>query len=344
VDPETTEIVAVRFGRKWGFVDHEGQLLPLRFDDVGPFQDGMAAARLGTLWGFVSTRALIAVPPTFEAVTGFMGGVAVVRQNFDYGAIDPDGRFVIKPRFEMIRPADSVFFDNRALVITSGKKGYVSRAGTIAVPARFDEALPFSEGLAAVTRGGQTGFIDTSGRMVIRPRPWSAERFSRGRAVVSVNGKHGYIDRTGAFVVEPQFNQANAFTSDDEAVAWKGETRGVVDLAGHWSVPAFDERQRLNDSVSVGSIGGRVGLVRRATGDVLREYPWREVGLFREGLADVRGSNGRFGFIDVEGRVVVAPRFTRVGWFAHGLCKAVSRDTMGYIDPRGAWIWSTRSR
>jgi hypothetical protein len=344
VGPETTAIVAVRSGAKWGFVDHDGRLLPLRFDEVGPFRDGMAAVRQGALWGFANTRGSIAVPLTFDAVTGFMGGVAIVSRSSAYGVIDPEGRFVIKPRFEMIRPADSVFFDNRALVIASGKKGFVSRAGTVAVPAQFDDASPFSEGLAAVTRYGRTGYIDTSGHVVIRPRVWNVERFSQGRAVVSLDGLYGYIDRTGAYVVEPRFNQADRFTPDGEAVAWKGATRGIVDLEGHWSVPRFEERQRMNDSVSVAVMSDRVGLVRRATGEMVLEYRWKELGLFAEGLAEFRGSDGRLGFIDVEGRVVIAPRFTRVASFVRDLCKAATRDTLGYIDRSGAWVWATRFR
>src|SRR5262249_29546436 len=154
---------------------------------------------------------LIAIPLQFDAVRTFVGGMAIVSRDLKYGVIDRDGRPAVKLRFEMIRPADSVFHDNRALVIAFGKKGYVSRAGTIAVPAVFDEALPFSEGLAPVVRDGQTGYIDTTGRMVIRPRSWTAERFHRGRAVVQVGSKYGYIDRSGAYVAEPQFDDARAF-------------------------------------------------------------------------------------------------------------------------------------
>ena len=344
VEPETTAIIAVRDGAKWGFVDRDGQLLPLRFDEVGPFQDGMAAASQGLLWGFVSTSGLIAIPLTFDAVTGFMGGVAIVYKDLKYGAIDLTGRIVVKPRFEMIRPADSVFFDNRALVTTYDKKGFVSRAGTVAIPAQYDEALPFSEGLAAVTRFGQTGFIDTLGRMVIRPRLWTPGRFSQGRALVLVGGSYGYIDRSGAYIAEPQFTQAMAFNENGEAMAWKRATRGIVDLTGRWNVLRFEERQRLNDSVSVGMVGGRVGMVRRATGAMIREYEWSDVGFFSEGLAEAREPSGRLGFIDLDGRVVIAPRFARVGRFDRGLCKAATRDTMGYIDPSGAWVWSTRFR
>jgi WG repeat protein len=280
----------------------------------------------------------------FDLVDTFHGGVAIVSQDARFGVVDPEGRFVVKPRFEAIRPADSVFYDNRALFTLFDKKGYVSRAGTIAVPPRWDAALPFSEGLAAVTRGDDTGYIDTTGRMVIAPRWWSGSRFSRGRAVVIMGSLCGYIDRNGAFVAKPQFTDAKAFNAEDRALAWKGPIKGWLDLSGRWTPTRIDELQRLDDSLSVVVVDGRTWLMRRATEQTIREYPWADLGPFREGLARARGPDGRFGFIDLEDRVVIPLRFQQAAGFDHGLCKAATRDTLGYIDRTGAWVWSSRFR
>jgi hypothetical protein len=341
---ETTAIVAVKSAGNWGFLDQRGELLPLRFDEVGPFREGLAPVRQGLRWGFVGTAGTIAVPVMFDQVDAFHGGVAIVSQESRFGVVDPEGRFVVKPRFEAIRPADSVFYDNRALFTLFDKKGYASRAGNIAVPPRFDSALPFSEGLAAVTRGDETGYIDTTGRMVIAPRWWTGSRFSRGRAVVIVGTQCGYIDRSGAFVAKPQFTDARPFTAEDRALAWKGPVKGWVDLSGRWTPTRIDELQRLDDSLSVVAIEGRTWLMRRATEQTIREYPWQELGPFREGLALVRGPDRRFGFIDTQGRVVIPVRFTQAADFDHGLCKAATRDTLGYLDRTGAWVWSSRFR
>jgi hypothetical protein len=342
--PLTSAIVAVKVGAQWGFADWQGRLLAPRFDEVGAFGEGLAPVRRGRLWGFADTTARLAIPTRFDVVGPFRAGVAIVGQEGRYGLIDREGRFVVRARFESIRPADSVFHDNRALFTLFGKKGYVSRAGTIAIPPLYDDATPFSEGLAPVTRRGETAYIDTSGRTVIAPRYWTAERFHRGRAVVLVSGRYGYIDRHGAFVADPQFTEAGAFGPGDQAVARKGPTRGVVDLSGRWSELRFDERQRLDDSLSVGTVAGRTGLVRRGDGELIREYPWAEVGPLHEGIAAARGPDGRWGFIELDGRVVSRPRFLRVGRFDHGLCKVATADSLGYVDRSGGWVWSQRFR
>ena len=105
------------------------------------------------------------------------------------------------------------------LVKVGGKFGYVNSAGSIAIEARFDDAMPFSEGLAAVRLGdpddGKWGYIDTAGRFVIEPRFAGASFFSEGLAAVTVDdffdGKQGYIDRQGKIVIEPRFTLAWPF-------------------------------------------------------------------------------------------------------------------------------------
>jgi hypothetical protein len=100
-----------------------------------------------------------------------------------------------------------------------GKYGYVDVAGTVAIQARFDDAIPFSEGLAAVRvggpEGGKWGYIDATGNFVIEPQFAGASFFSEGLAAVTVDdffgGKQGYVDRQGTVVIEPRFQTAWPF-------------------------------------------------------------------------------------------------------------------------------------
>ncbi|HET9218791.1 MAG TPA: WG repeat-containing protein [Terriglobia bacterium] len=49
----------------------------------------------------------------------------------------------------------------------NGKWGYLDRNGAILIPAEFDAAADFFEGLAPVTRGDVKGYINASGRFEI---------------------------------------------------------------------------------------------------------------------------------------------------------------------------------
>ena len=122
------------------------------------------------------------------------------------------------------------------LVKIGEKYGYLDEAGRVAVHPRFDDALPFSGGLAAVRVGnpdeGKWGYIDPSGRFVIEPRFAGASFFSEGMAAVTVDdfffGKQGYINRRGQMVIEPQFDGAWPFVNGTAQV-WFGDGEGPFD-------------------------------------------------------------------------------------------------------------------
>jgi len=118
------------------------------------------------------------------------------------------------------------------------KFGFLDPSGTKMVLApQFDDAQPFSEGLAAVRVGdadsGRWGYVDTTGHMVIPPQFTWACPFSEGRAAVTVGdlfeGKQGYINRAGEMVVEPQFDTAGLFIGG-RAKVFKQEGDGLPQL------------------------------------------------------------------------------------------------------------------
>ena len=72
----------------------------------------------------------------------------------------------------------------RLLVKKNGKYGYCARNGDLAIPAQYENASIFSEGLAAVRIKGKDGFIDPTGKVVIEPRFGATSIFLEGRAAV----------------------------------------------------------------------------------------------------------------------------------------------------------------
>lgn len=89
-------------------------------------------------------------------------------------------------------------------VTESSRPNVTSETGKLVIPAQFDEAHSFSQGLAAVKVGSKWGFIDKTGKQVIRPQfedvryayENESKSFFEGLAAVSVGeNKWGYISR-----------------------------------------------------------------------------------------------------------------------------------------------------
>ena len=149
------------------------------------------------------------------------------------------------------------------------------------IPAQFDQAFSFSEGLAAVETGfrveggrkaaGKFGFIDKSGRFVIPPRFEFAFGFSEGLARACENlGTLGYIDRTGNFAIVPRYEEAWDFSDGLAAVRTEGDSGFIyIDRSGKKKLKLRGGRWAFSDGLTIaGEDGKRVYVDRDGEGDL----------------------------------------------------------------------------
>ena len=94
------------------------------------------------------------------------------------------------------------------------KKGYIDHTGRIVIPATFDDAHPFRDGLAQIQINGKygiLGFIDHTGKMVIPAQYAAATNFNEGFASVKKNNSWQLIDRSGKPAFNREFKAATIF-------------------------------------------------------------------------------------------------------------------------------------
>ena len=89
------------------------------------------------------------------------------------------------------------------IVYVNGQKGYITADGTVVNRASerasfFEDALPFSNGLAAVKNNGVWGYINTEGEYVIDPAFEEAGSFVGSLAAVKKGGVWCVIDKSGS--------------------------------------------------------------------------------------------------------------------------------------------------
>lgn len=239
---------------KWGIIDRHGEfLVSQRYDYIGPFRDGLALFRLGEgnrgRYGFLDKNGSEAIPPLFHDAKEFSEGLAAASVGSLWGYIAPSGVFQIKPQFDgsgkgkrwpdtragrfvnRLAPVWSgqdyyrfidtkgryafeggfddanSFSEGRAVIKQGNRFGFIDTEGSVRIECRFTLARDFSEGMARVeekeSRIGfspPSGFIDVQGRMVIQPTFFSAESFRDGLCLVTTQGSIGYIDKTGGFL------------------------------------------------------------------------------------------------------------------------------------------------
>jgi len=168
-----------------------------------------------------------------------------VQEDGTYVYINNQGE-VMKPEVDVIET--SVFYEGYALVgVKKDKKalwGFINKKGKLVIPAEFEEASVFSEGLAWVRRDKKSPIIaiNPNGKEIIRLNEniTQVRRFSEGLAAVEFKYPHwGYIDKKGMLVISAEFTQAKDFSNGLAAVVHNRDSRlyGFINKKGEMVIP-----------------------------------------------------------------------------------------------------------
>ncbi len=229
-----------------------------------------------------------------------------------WGFIDKSDKMVIPAKFD---DAES-FSEGLALVSSDYKYGYIDKTGSFVIPAQYKLAKSFSEDVASVT-GGQftlSCYIDKSGKPFFGAEIAAGNPFSDGLAAVQFtgeNGPSGYIDKAGKMLIQRKFNSMVTAYPFSEGLA------------------AVYDAEKI-----------RWGFVDK-TGAIFLAQIFLGAGKFSDGLAPVAVNvtiGVRWGFIDKSGKMVIQPRYADAESFSEGLAAVQAADKWGYIDKTGAMV------
>ncbi len=202
-------LVSFTRGGKQGYADLSGQIvIPPRFDYAGDFDSGMARVGLNGTAFFINRNGE-RITREFVGAFDFSEGLAAVIEGQQVGYIARNGAFAIPPTYS----GTSGIQFSEGLVACSNignKVGFMDKSGSIVVHPAYDDAYPFSEGLAPIRVDNLWGYVDRTGKLVIPVRYNVATTFTEGIASVFTN-KWGYIDHAGNFKIAPTFDQASPF-------------------------------------------------------------------------------------------------------------------------------------
>jgi WG containing repeat len=303
--------------------------------------------------GYIDCLGNIVIPPTFQHAYPFRNGVATVQQNGLWGAINPNGEFVIPAMY-----TGPLIFTEGLASFSAGhvnapyKAGVMSLTGEILIKPRYRSISHFSGGLACVYTGELYGYIDRSGNQVIPPFFEDARSFSEGVAAVKINGAWGYIHPDASTAIPMRFicdrGMAGPFREGRARVARKGRW-GHINPEGKFVVePRFDMAYEFSEGMAEVSLGKRTGYVNPA-GELVVPPSFLRGQRFSEGLAAVHTGSGEahrtladaceIGFIDATGKFVITPRFFIAGGFQGGLCLTETEKDLLYVDRTGEPLW-----
>ena len=180
------------------------------------------------------------------------------------------------------------------------KYSYLNTSGETATEQWFDEARDFSNGLAIVGRwkDGDIQFVSGDKRFAV-------------------------IDRDFQFVTDYRFEEAGSY-HDGLLPVMAGGKWGYIDGQGNQVIACrYDSDDWFGDRI-------RFNQLR----PYLRDADWKGAHDFSEGLAAVY-QDGKWGYIDTSGAMVIPPQFEYARPFSEGLAAVIQDGKWGFIDQTG---------
>jgi hypothetical protein len=236
------------------------------------------------------------------------------------------------------------------------KYGYAfSEDGPLILPARYDDALYFEEGLAPVKMGEKWGYINEQGATVISFKYDYANIFTDGYALVGTSTgtwgkyKYGLINKAGVLVVPMKYDGLGDVEEGLISVV-VGDKMGFMNIKGVMVIPLkfnTDQNADFAGGFAKINIGKKFEFIDK-TGKVIAPAKYSAATDFKEGMAVVgvdtnwnkkTGDGSKettaWGFINQTGKEVIPCKYENVSSFDNGFANAYLDGYKFKIDKTG---------
>jgi len=273
--------------------------------------------RVDGKFGYIDRLGHVVLQPQYDLASAFHEDRATVMIRSDdkrqlYSIINGQGDTILDFQANGI----GLFSDGRAVFVDSqtGKRGYLDSEGAVVIPAIFDTASEFRNGIAhvlVITIGEEAATRRAASALSNLPADKAADPDAIGWNDLGIPVQHYYIDRSGKRLDDIDVD-------DEEPDLWVA----VRDT----NEPFVRKRE------------GKYGFANK-DGKFIIEAQYEAASEFSEGLAAVR-IDQRWGFVDRDGVVVIRPQWSFAWPFRGGLAQVEVEDVRtGYIDMTGEYVW-----
>jgi hypothetical protein len=224
-----------------------------------------------------------------------------------------------------------------------GRLGYFDSDGNKVISCQFEEANPFSGGVARVRLNGKYGLINEKGKAV-----------GAGIKYVVMD----YYASTGAYLVCEGGSEAkpkdkissrqgipSQIFGGSMNYPIKGGKWGVIDREGKILVKAdYDEISDPKDGVIYVVKGKNVGFLDDKYNEKLKLKSYNYMGGFMDDITWINSggklvngvvTGGKFGLVDREGKIVVNPKYITLSTFSNSIVGYKFVTKKGFVDDDG---------
>ncbi|UOG75121.1 WG repeat-containing protein [Hymenobacter tibetensis] len=228
-------LVPFRRGSRWGYADRTRRVvLPLLYNEAGPFVNEVAWVRQGLLYGYIDAGGNSITPVQFSRASNFQQGRATVELSGETFDINSSGQRLSTPPDP---EPETDYLEQGDLMRRQGKVGFRFTVGsTTVVLAEYDEIRDLHhDGLLLVRQGAKWGVLNAEGKRTL-PLEYDAIQATSANGfaypIVEQAGRFGYVSTEGRLLTPVAYAAAEPFIEEVARVTTPDGKIGYIDSRG----------------------------------------------------------------------------------------------------------------
>lgn len=302
------KLVRVFRDNKWGYINKQGkEVIPCRFEDSENFgHDGYALVQFNGERFCIDTIGN-RIEACDHGVQWRNTNGNVVNRGYVYGLVNNQGMVVMPVIYDQMYKMPN---ENFYRFCRKKLWGIADENGKILLPGEYEEIGQFwrDKNIALIRQNTLYGVIDSNFKIII-PCAYEMIQFDwTGNLIFVKNGLYGLMDINANILIPPVYQQFNGFrqimyTKDPNpySMVMRDSLYGYINLTGKEVIPC--KYQHLGYEIH----NNRVGFVE----------------------------NGKYGFLDTTGKVVVKPVYDRVYGYLIDVTAVQKDEKWALINDKG---------
>jgi hypothetical protein len=315
--------------------------IPLKYDEVGYFSEGLAACCIRNKWGYIDKNGVEVIPLKFVRAEKFCNGLAEVKISSDQnGFIDRTGNLTVTYLYK--EDFNEYGFCGVQKNFTSWGAnagcGFIDRTGKEVIPAIWGNGcISFlSAFLLRASKYNLWGVINIKNERVVPIIYNEVSILGSKYILVKHNGKYGLMNLDGQSLTPIKYDGINILGYKHILVK-QDNKYGLINLEGQSLTPIkYDEINMLGYKHILVKQGNKYGLID-LEGQSLTPIKYDNIKIFQEGFAIVKLEN-KNGFINELGEEAILSIYDESFNFKNGLAQVRIGNKFGLIDYSGKTI------
>jgi len=347
-----------------GLIDRDGLTkLETKYQAITISEDGKIFIQLPNEWSFINDKNETKKQIFTDELRALNDKSFYFKKGNHWGVLDDNWQPLIPALYEKVLEISK----DRYLAIRASKHGLIDGKNGTVIPFSFDSLEYSNPLLRAYRKGNGWQLIDLSGKILTTRSYEKIQSLTRELFSIKSKGFYGIADSKGREIVHCVFDSIATPMDGLIAVKFKGKY-GIIDVNENWRIAPQDfplqtinrnvYLQRQPDNAFIKTFSGEIKyfspyqlkfneqdfvetlpngiektvgydgvIIHRVDPPESTEEVFRE----SEGFRGMR-KNGRYGFVDKDGKLRIANRYDSIGEFHEGMAPVKLIGRWGFVD------------